>query len=65
MSQIYQTTASVSGARTGTATLSDDDKSYNMVAPGTKQEGNNPEQFFAMGYAACFDGALGLVKKIS
>lgn len=63
MSQIYQTTASISGARTGTATLSDDDKSYNMVAPGTKQEGNNPEQFFAMGYAACFDGALGLVKK--
>ena len=26
MSQIYQTTASVSGARTGTATLLDDDK---------------------------------------
>ena len=63
MSKIYETTASVVGARTGTATLSDDDNSYNMVQPGSNKEGNNPEQFFAMGYAACFDGALGLVKK--
>ena len=54
MSQIYQTTASVSGARTGTATLLDDDKSYNMVAPGTNQAGNNPEQFFCNGICCMF-----------
>ncbi len=63
MAKIYTTTASVVGARNGTAKLSDDDKTYNMVSPGSKEDGNNPEQFFAMGYAACFDGALGLVKK--
>jgi osmotically inducible protein OsmC len=27
-------------------------------------EGNNPEQLLAMGYAACFDSALGVVKKM-
>jgi Ohr subfamily peroxiredoxin len=33
-----------------------------MVAPGSDKDGNNPEQLFAMGYAACFDGALAAVK---
>ena len=50
MAKIYTTTASVVGARNGTAKLSDDDKTYNMVSPGSKEDGNNPEQFFAMGY---------------
>lgn len=65
MSVLYKTTATVTGARNGTATLSDNNKSYNMVLPGSNQDGNNPEQFFAIGYAACFDGALGVIKKSS
>jgi Ohr subfamily peroxiredoxin len=31
-----------------------------MGGPG---EGSNPEQFFALGYAACFNGAVGLVAR--
>lgn len=63
MSKIYSTTATNVGARTGSATLSDSDKTFNLVQPGSKQDGVNPEQLFAVGYSACFHGALGLVKK--
>lgn len=63
MAQIYSTTATAIGARNGTATLSDSDKTFNLVSPGSNKDGVNPEQLFAVGYGACFDGALGLVKK--
>lgn len=63
MAKIYETTASNTGARNGTATLSDSDKTFNLVPPVSKQDGVNPEQLFAVGYSACFNGALGLVKK--
>lgn len=63
MAQIYSTTATAIGARNGTATLSDSDKTFNLVSPASNKDGVNPEQLFAVGYGACFDGALGLVKK--
>lgn len=63
MKSLYSTQATVTGGRTGKATLSDSDLSINMVSPGSGQDGNNPEQLFAIGYAACFDGALSVVKK--
>lgn len=63
MKSLYSTQATVTGGRTGKATLSDSDLSINMVSPGSGQDGNNPEQLFAVGYAACFDGALSVVKK--
>ncbi len=62
MKSLYSTQATVTGGRTGTASLKDSDLTINMVAPGSGKEGNNPEQLFAMGYAACFDGALAAVK---
>ena len=62
MNTLYSTKAAVTGGRAGSATLSDSDLSINMVAPGSGKDGNNPEQLFAMGYAACFDGALTAVK---
>ncbi|WP_319802757.1 OsmC family protein [Moraxella bovoculi] len=61
MAQIYSTTAI--GARNGTASLSDNATTFNLVSPGSGKDGVNPEQLFAVGYGACFDGALGLVKK--
>ncbi len=64
MKSLYSTKASVTGGRAGTASLSDSDLEITMVAPGSNKEGNNPEQLLAMGYAACFDGALGVVKKM-
>ena len=64
MKTLYSTQATVTGGRAGSASLSDSDLSINMVPPGGNQEGNNPEQLLAMGYGACFDGALGVVKKM-
>ena len=62
MKTLYSTKGTVTGGRTGNASLQDSDLTINMVAPGSGKEGNNPEQLFAMGYAACFDGALAAVK---
>lgn len=62
MKTLYSTQASVTGGRTGTASLQDSELTINMVAAGSGKDGNNPEQLFAMGYAACFDGALAAVK---
>lgn len=64
MKSLYSTKSTVTGGRMGTATLSDSDLEINMVPPGGNQKGNNPEQLLAMGYGACFDGALGVVKKM-
>ena len=62
MKTLYSTKGTVTGGRTGNASLQDSDLTINMVAPGSGKDGNNPEQLFAMGYAACFDGALAAVK---
>lgn len=64
MKTLYSTKATVTGGRIGKATLSDSDLEINMSPPGGNKEGNNPEQLLAMGYAACFDSALGVVKKM-
>ncbi len=64
MKTLYSTKATVTGGRTGNASLSDSDLKVNMAPPGGNMEGNNPEQLLAMGYAACFDSALGVVKKM-
>ena len=64
MKSLYSTKATVTGGRTGKASLSDSDLEVSMAPPGGNKEGNNPEQLLAMGYAACFDSALGVVKKM-
>lgn len=64
MKSLYSTKATVTGGRIGKATLSDSDLEINMAPPGGNKEGSNPEQLLAMGYAACFDSALGVVKKM-
>ncbi|ALF60075.1 Ohr family peroxiredoxin [Psychrobacter urativorans] len=64
MQTLYSTEAIVTGGRTGNASLKDSHLKIHMVAPGSDKEGNNPEQLFAMGYAACFDGALAAVKQV-
>lgn len=63
MSIIYSTTAHNTGARAGKATLSDSEITFDLVPPASGKDGVNPEQLFAVGYSACFNGALGLVKK--
>ncbi|MDO9526735.1 MAG: organic hydroperoxide resistance protein [Gemmobacter sp.] len=63
MKIFYKTAATATGGRAGTSTLDDNSFSVQMAAPGSDKAGMNPEQLFALGYAACFDSALELTAK--
>lgn len=57
----YQTSAIATGGRDGTARVEDSNFEVTLAAPtelGGNGKGNNPEQLFAAGYAACFVGAM-------
>ncbi|MGI8649913.1 MAG: organic hydroperoxide resistance protein [Rubrobacter sp.] len=58
-------TATAHGGREGRVESSDGKTNENLVVPegmgGPGGDGTNPEQLFAAGYAACFEGALRLV----
>jgi Ohr subfamily peroxiredoxin len=59
---LYKTTATATGGRDGTASTADGAFSVKLATPkelgGGGGAGNNPEQLFAAGYAACFIGAM-------
>ena len=65
MSVLYRTKASATGGRTGHGKTEDGALSVDLVTPkelgGPGGAGNNPEQLFAVGYSACFLGALKFV----
>ncbi len=63
MKIFYKTTATASGGRSGTAILNDGSLSVQMVRSDSGEPGVNPEQLFALGYAACFDSAMELMAK--
>jgi lipoyl-dependent peroxiredoxin len=62
---LYRTTAVATGGRDGEAATKDGSFQVKLTTPkelgGAGGPGNNPEQLFAAGYAACFIGALKLV----
>jgi Ohr subfamily peroxiredoxin len=51
------------GGREGAAKSSDGQLDIKLSTPGTGRPGTNPEQLFAAGWSACFEGALGLAAK--
>lgn len=58
---LYSTTATATGGRDGHAATSDGALDVTLATPkelGGNGAGNNPEQLFAAGYAACFLGAM-------
>ncbi len=58
---LYATTATATGGRDGRATIADGALDVALATPkelGGNGQGNNPEQLFAAGYAACFLGAM-------
>lgn len=61
----YKTKAKATGGRDGAAETLDGSFSVKLSTPkelgGAGGEGNNPEQLFAAGYAACFIGAMKFV----
>jgi Ohr subfamily peroxiredoxin len=66
MSQtVYTAQATVTGGRAeGHGRSSDGNLDVQLRLPtemGGQGDGTNPEQLFAVGYAACFEGALGVV----
>jgi Ohr subfamily peroxiredoxin len=62
---VYTAEANVAGARAnGHGRTSDGMLEVDLRLPkemGGEGDGTNPEQLFAVGYAACFEGALGVV----
>ena len=59
---LYRTSATATGGRDGQATTEDGSFAVKLATPkelgGAGGAGNNPEQLFAAGYAACFIGAM-------
>ncbi len=61
---IYKASATANGGRDGQAKTDDGSFSVKLAKPkemGGTGAGNNPEQLFAAGYAACFLGAVQFV----
>ena len=62
---LYTTQATAIGGRDGRATTKDRSLDVKLTTPkelgGPGGPGNNPEQLFAAGYAACFIGAMKFV----
>jgi lipoyl-dependent peroxiredoxin len=62
---VYTAEATVTGARAdGHGRTSDGMLEVELRLPkemGGEGDGTNPEQLFAVGYAACFEGAIGVV----
>jgi Ohr subfamily peroxiredoxin len=62
---LYKTSAKATGGRDGRSTTTDGAFDVKLATPkelgGAGGEGNNPEQLFAAGYAACFIGAMKFV----
>jgi len=61
---IYTAEAHVTGGReNGHGRTTDGALEVDLALPGGEAKGTNPEQLFAIGYAACFEGALGAVAR--
>lgn len=65
--KLYTATVMVEGGREGKAVSSDGALDMALKVPkelgGPGGHGTNPEQLFAAGFAACFEGALGVVMR--
>ncbi len=58
---VYTAEATVTGGRQHGHGRTIDGELDVQLRPPTEGGGTNPEQLFAVGYAACFEGALGVV----
>ena len=56
-------THTVGGREKGASRSSDGRLDIRLSPPGTTGAGTNPEQLFAAGWSACFEGALGVAAK--
>ena len=57
---LYTGKVHTTGGREGAAQSSDGRLDVKLSSPGTAGKGTNPEQLFAAGWSACFEGAMGI-----
>jgi lipoyl-dependent peroxiredoxin len=62
-SSLYTAKVRTTGGREGASRSSDGHLDIKLSTPGTARPGTNPEQLFAAGWSACFEGALGLAAR--
>jgi osmotically inducible protein OsmC len=60
---LYTANVHVTGGREGSARSSDGRLDLKLSRPGGPGEGTNPEQLFAAGWSACFEGAMAIAAK--
>lgn len=60
---IYTARIRTTGGREGASRSSDGRLDVKLSTPGTIGVGTNPEQLFAAGWSACFEGAMGLAAR--
>src|SRR4030081_4129046 len=61
---LYTAKAHTTGGReNGASRTSDGRLDVKLSIPGTPGTGTNPEQLFAAGWSACFEGAMGLAAR--
>ncbi|HEY8929051.1 MAG TPA: organic hydroperoxide resistance protein [Mucilaginibacter sp.] len=60
---LYTAKVHTTGGREGASKSSDGRLDIKHSVPGTPGLGTNPEQLFAAGWSACFEGAMGLAAK--
>jgi Ohr subfamily peroxiredoxin len=57
---LYTAKTHTTGGRDGAGKSSDGAIDVKLSSPGSGKPGTNPEQLFAVGWSACFMGAMGL-----
>ncbi|MBO9527956.1 MAG: organic hydroperoxide resistance protein [Sphingobium yanoikuyae] len=60
---LYTAQVHVTGGREGHARSSDGRLDLLLSTPGGPGQGTNPEQLFAAGWSACFEGAMAIAAK--
>ncbi len=60
---LYTASTHTTGGRDGSSRSSDGRLDIKLSSPGSSGLGTNPEQLFAAGWSACFQGAMGLAAR--
>src|SRR5258707_2861946 len=60
---LYTAKVHTTGGRDGASRSTDGPLDIKLSTPGTTGSGTNPEQLFAAGWSACFEGAMGLAAR--
>ena len=60
---LYTAKTHTTGGRDGASRSDDERLDVKLSSPGAAGTGTNPEQLFAAGWSACFEGAMGLAAR--